>query len=132
MNQAPLPGMPASTSSRADVVVRFSSEGHPDYQVTVREALVVGSFAVHRTVHGNPYMRCIGATAEGLTVTHVLTGLAIAVSIPDERRALELAHYLEQLPIDWSSADEAAIRNSVGPLLRTEIRAHVGMSGGRS
>lgn len=132
MNQQSLPGVVASPHAREDVLIAIRSEGEPDTKWLVRDALIFGPFAIHRSVAETSSMRLLGCFRDGDTITHRATGFAIGVDITEERKALELASYMEQLPLDWTSGDYKAIRESAGPLLRTEIRAHIAMSGGRA
>lgn len=132
MSQELLPGVSAGVTHREDVLISLREEGRPDTKWLVRDGLIFGPFAIHRSVAEAPSLRLLGCFRAGYTVTHRPTGFACAVDIPDEKKAVELAAYMEQLPLDWESSDHLAIRSSAGPLLRTEIRAHITMSGGRS
>lgn len=117
---------------RAGVMVQFESvDGTPDYRAWVKDAIRIGSFHVHRTVYGNHQTQDVGGEYYGFTLTHSLTGIAVARHVPSAEAACELAAFMEALQINWRSTDYKAIRASAGPLLRTDIRARVTACGGR-
>ena len=115
----------------ADVEVVFmDGDGRPDFKGVVHEATVVGSFVVHRSVAGDRDAKDVGRQRTGFTVTHPPTGYAVAQLIPKAEDAVELARFMEKLPIDWSLSDPKEIVARTGPLLVADIRAFVSRIGG--